>query len=78
MADPDPDLDLAALQRHVVAWYDEHARQLPWREPSASPWAVMVSEFMLQQTPVVAGAPGVVHLAGAVVDPRSPRSRDSR
>ncbi|MGA9749777.1 MAG: A/G-specific adenine glycosylase [Nocardioides sp.] len=53
MADPDLDLDLAALQRQVVAWYEEHARQLPWREPSASPWAVMVSEFMLQQTPVV-------------------------
>jgi A/G-specific adenine glycosylase len=33
-------------------WYDEHARVLPWREPSASPWAVLVSEFMLQQTPV--------------------------
>jgi A/G-specific adenine glycosylase len=31
---------------------DAHARELPWRERSASPWAVMVSEFMLQQTPV--------------------------
>ena len=36
----------------LLAWYDEHARDLPWREPSASPWAVLVSEFMLQQTPV--------------------------
>ncbi|HET6627484.1 MAG TPA: A/G-specific adenine glycosylase [Nocardioidaceae bacterium] len=40
------------LHKRVITWYDEHARVLPWREPSASPWAVMVSEFMLQQTPV--------------------------
>lgn len=36
----------------VLAWYDDHARALPWREVDASPWSVMVSEFMLQQTPV--------------------------
>ncbi len=36
----------------ILAWYDRHARVLPWREESASPWAVLVSEFMLQQTPV--------------------------
>jgi len=42
----------SALLEPLLAWYDEHARDLPWREPSASPWAVMVSEFMLQQTPV--------------------------
>ncbi|MCX4748261.1 A/G-specific adenine glycosylase [Kitasatospora sp. NBC_01287] len=36
----------------VLDWYREHARDLPWRAPEASPWAVMVSEFMLQQTPV--------------------------
>ena len=29
-----------------------HARDLPWRGPGATPWSVMVSEFMLQQTPV--------------------------
>ena len=34
-------------------WYHANARTLPWREPGASGWAVMVSEFMLQQTPVV-------------------------
>ncbi|MCW4467304.1 A/G-specific adenine glycosylase [Glutamicibacter sp. MNS18] len=34
-------------------WYRHHARDLPWRDPQASGWAVMVSEFMLQQTPVV-------------------------
>ena len=40
------------LPERVIAWYDEHARDLPWRRPEATPWAVMVSEFMLQQTPV--------------------------
>jgi A/G-specific adenine glycosylase len=36
----------------VRDWYAEHARDLPWRQPSASPWSVLVSEVMLQQTPV--------------------------
>ncbi|MEQ6902364.1 A/G-specific adenine glycosylase [Nocardioides sp. YIM 152588] len=36
----------------ILRWYDEHARDLPWRRPEASPWSVLVSEFMLQQTPV--------------------------
>ena len=40
------------LHGPVLAWYDEHARDLPWRSPGASAWSVMVSEFMLQQTPV--------------------------
>ncbi len=40
------------LHKRVLTWYDDHARVLPWREPSATAWAVMVSEFMLQQTPV--------------------------
>ena len=42
----------AALHDPVLAWYDANARVLPWREPDAGAWAVMVSEFMLQQTPV--------------------------
>ncbi|WP_313812968.1 A/G-specific adenine glycosylase [Glutamicibacter sp.] len=33
-------------------WYIHNARDLPWRRPSATGWEVMVSEFMLQQTPV--------------------------
>ena len=40
------------MHEPVLEWYDANARVLPWREPDASPWAVMVSEFMLQQTPV--------------------------
>lgn len=41
-----------ALLEPVVGWYAGAARDLPWRRPGTSPWAVMVSEFMLQQTPV--------------------------
>lgn len=40
------------LHSTVLDWYGSNARDLPWRTPDASPWAVMVSEFMLQQTPV--------------------------
>jgi A/G-specific adenine glycosylase len=40
------------LHRPVLAWYSAAARDLPWRREDASAWAVMVSEFMLQQTPV--------------------------
>jgi A/G-specific adenine glycosylase len=36
----------------VTCWYDEHARDLPWRRDGVTPWGVMVSEVMLQQTPV--------------------------
>ena len=36
----------------VLDWYAGHARDLPWRHSGATPWSVMVSEFMLQQTPV--------------------------
>jgi len=36
----------------TVDWYAEHRRDLPWRRPEAGAWGVLVSEFMLQQTPV--------------------------
>ena len=36
----------------VLDWYADHARDLPWRRAEATAWQVMVSEFMLQQTPV--------------------------
>ena len=50
-ADPLPVADLARLHDEVLGWFASAARDLPWRR-DASPWAVMVSEFMLQQTPV--------------------------
>jgi A/G-specific adenine glycosylase len=36
----------------IVDWYARAARDLPWRQPDVDAWAVLVSEVMLQQTPV--------------------------
>ena len=36
----------------LLDWYDRSRRDLPWRDPDVTPWQIMVSEFMLQQTPV--------------------------
>ncbi len=44
--------DREVLRRRVLDWYAEHARPLPWRDPSTTPWGVHVSEVMAQQTPV--------------------------
>jgi A/G-specific adenine glycosylase len=44
---PVPDLASPLLE-----WYAGAARDLPWRRPGVGAWAVLVSEFMLQQTPV--------------------------
>ena len=41
--------DLAAP---LIAWFRGNARDLPWRAPGFSAWGTLVSEFMLQQTPV--------------------------
>jgi len=36
----------------LIDWYGRSRRDLPWRGPDVSPWQILVSEFMLQQTPV--------------------------
>ncbi|AFM19400.1 A/G-specific DNA glycosylase [Mycolicibacterium chubuense NBB4] len=36
----------------LIGWYARAQRDLPWRRPGVSPWQILVSEFMLQQTPV--------------------------
>ncbi|MGY1747500.1 A/G-specific adenine glycosylase [Blastococcus sp. SYSU D00695] len=41
-----------ALGEALVDWFADAARDLPWRRPGTDPWAVLVSEVMLQQTPV--------------------------
>ncbi len=40
------------LATPLIAWYRESARDLPWRRPGFGAWGTLVSEFMLQQTPV--------------------------
>lgn len=54
----DPDLQ-AAFRQRLLAWYDEHARDLPWRQRPGetklpNPYRVWLSEIMLQQTRVTA------------------------
>lgn len=36
----------------ILPWYDREQRDLPWRRPGVTPWQILVSECMLQQTPV--------------------------
>lgn len=45
------------LHAPVLDWYDTHQRPLPWRDPATTPWGVLVSEVMAQQTPVARVAP---------------------
>ncbi len=47
------DTTAQALATRLLAWYDQHARALPWRENRA-PYRVWLSEIMLQQTRVAA------------------------
>jgi A/G-specific adenine glycosylase len=41
----------------LLEWYAHSARELPWRRDDATPWAVLVSEIMLAQTPVARVVP---------------------
>jgi len=43
--------EITGFHDAVLDWFAHNARELPWRN-GASAWAIMVSEFMLQQTPV--------------------------
>lgn len=47
---------LRAMNGPLLAWYEEHARVLPWRE-DPKPYRVWISEIMLQQTRVEAVKP---------------------
>src|SRR2546423_13479669 len=55
----------------LIAWFDAEARELPWRAPDTTPWGVLVSEVMLQQTPVHRVAPVWIEWLG----PRPPPPR---
>ncbi len=60
-AEHDPaDASLRARPAALLAWYDRHRRSLPWRAPpgaTSDPYAVWLSEIMLQQTTVRAVGP---------------------
>ena len=40
------------MQQEIIDWFESEGRDLPWRQPGFTPWGSLVSEFMLQQTPV--------------------------
>jgi A/G-specific adenine glycosylase len=54
-ASPDP------IAAPLLAWYDAHARSLPWRSPPGTaapdPYRIWLSEVMLQQTTTAHAAP---------------------
>jgi A/G-specific adenine glycosylase len=62
MASPSPDTTASTVASKLLAWYDRHARELPWRTGPADlargirpdPYRVWLSEIMLQQTTVAA------------------------
>lgn len=47
-----PAVPLDQLHAALDSWFSTAARPLPWRDPDCSAWGVLVSEIMLQQTPV--------------------------
>jgi A/G-specific adenine glycosylase len=53
-ASPGP--EPAQLRRRLLAWYDRHGRDLPWRR-TRDPYPVWLSEVMLQQTRVATAEP---------------------
>jgi A/G-specific adenine glycosylase len=67
----------AALHERLLRWYDQQARDLPWRQTN-DPYAIWISEIMLQQTQVarvteyfarwMARFPTVAALAAAPLD----------
>lgn len=48
---PEDSYDIPSLQAALLAWFAQHARDLPWRR-TRDPYHVLVSEVMLQQTQV--------------------------
>ena len=49
-------MDAAALRKQLARWYKRNARDLPWRR-TRDPYAIWISEIMLQQTRVAAAIP---------------------
>jgi A/G-specific adenine glycosylase len=52
MADIVPEYAAVIDSHELSRWYEHARRDLPWRLPHVTPWQILVSEFMLQQTPV--------------------------
>ena len=52
MADIVPGEAITIEALELLRWYEQEQRDLPWRRPGVSAWQILVSEVMLQQTPV--------------------------
>lgn len=48
-----------SIAEDVGAWFLAHRRDLPWRRPDYGAWGILVSEIMLQQTPVARVIPRI-------------------
>src|SRR5688572_599403 len=48
---------MKSFRLNLLAWFDRSARDLPWRGAGRTPYRVLVSEVMLQQTQVAAVVP---------------------
>ncbi len=51
-----PPQDVRSFRRSLLRWYRQNGRDLPWRR-TRDPYAILVSEFMLQQTQVATVLP---------------------
>jgi A/G-specific adenine glycosylase len=49
--------DASAIADRIARWYESGHRDLPWRRPGIPAWGILISEFMLQQTPVARVVP---------------------
>jgi A/G-specific adenine glycosylase len=52
LSDPAGATATSEYARALIEWFQASARDLPWRAPDFGAWGILVSEFMLQQTPV--------------------------
>jgi A/G-specific adenine glycosylase len=57
VADSPSDMATSSFSATLIEWYDANARDLPWRAAEVTPWGVLVSEVMLQQTPAARVSP---------------------
>jgi A/G-specific adenine glycosylase len=52
MPDILPEASVSIDSGELLRWYEHAQRDLPWRQEGVTAWQILVSEFMLQQTPV--------------------------
>lgn len=62
---------IGQFQQIVWDYYRHHGRDLPWRQPSCTPYAILVSELMLQQTQVQRVVPKYQQFLGVFSDVES-------